>query len=433
MLLSQEIVLPCGLRFANRLSKAAMAENLAPTHIPNDELIKAYEEWSDGDWGMVLTGNVMVSDTHMGNVKDVAISSNASAQASKDLQETWKHWADTCQRHGTPTVVQLCHPGRQSPPGAGSRGFFEKTIAPSAVKLDFGPRIVDKLAVSFAFGTPREMTVDEISGDGGLVDQFVAAAKQCLEAGFKGVQLHAAHGYLLAQFLSPQTNRRTDEFGGSPAKRAEIVLRIIRAVRSATSKEFCIGIKMNSVDAASSASLADTMEQIKLVADCGIDFIEISGGTYENPKMMVDPEADTTPKVPASAATEKTFQRESFFLEFAKTVRETFPELVLMVTGGFRTRLGMEHALKSGGCDIVGIGRPAAVIPRLPKEIILNTKDVSDEQANVTLAALQMPLLVRTFGLKQVGAGVQTAYYAAQIGRMGRGLAPVDNRIQASA
>lgn len=134
----------------------------------------------------------MVSDTHMGNVKDVAISSNASAQASKELQETWKHWADTCQRHGTPTVVQLCHPGRQSPVGAGSRGFFEKTIAPSAVKLDFGPRIVDKLAVSLAFGTPREMTVDEISGDGGLVDQFVTAAKQCLEAGFKGVQLHAA-------------------------------------------------------------------------------------------------------------------------------------------------------------------------------------------------------------------------------------------------
>lgn len=189
---------------------------------------------------------------------------------------------------------------------------------------------------------------------------------------------------------------------------------------------------MNSVDAASSASVSDTIEQIKLVADCGIDFIEISGGTYENPKMMADPEADSTPNVPATAAAEKTFQRESFFLEFAKTVRETFPDLILMVTGGFRTRLGMEHALKSGGCDIVGIGRPAAVIPKLPKEIILNTRDVPDEQADVTLARLQMPLLVRKFGLKQVGAGVQTAYYGAQIGRMGRGLAPVDNRIKVS-
>ncbi|KFY53529.1 hypothetical protein V496_07518 [Pseudogymnoascus sp. VKM F-4515 (FW-2607)] len=433
MLLSQEIVLPCGLRFANRLSKAAMAENIAVDHIPNDELIRAYGEWSDGDWGMVMTGNVMVSDTHMGNVKDVAISSDASVQASKELQETWKSWADTCQRHGTPTVVQLCHPGRQSPPGAGSRGFFEKTIAPSAIKLDFGPRIIDKLAVSIAFGTPREMTVDEISGDGGLVDQFVAAAKQCFDSGFKGVELHAAHGYLLAQFLSSQSNVRTDEFGGSPAKRVEIVLRIIRAVRSATSKDFCIGIKMNSVDAASSASLSDTMEQIKLVADCGIDFIEVSGGTYENPKMMAEPGEDSAPVAPTSTAAGKTFQRESFFLEFAKTVRETFPDLVLMVTGGFRTRLGMEHALKSGGCDIVGIGRPAAVVPRLPKEIILNTEDVTDEQADVSLARLQMPLIVRKFGLKQVGAGVQSAYYGEQIGRMGRGLAPIDNRIQVGA
>lgn len=228
---------------------------------------------------------------------------------------------------------------------------------------------------------------------------------------------------------------RTDEFGGSPAKRAEIVLRIIRAVRSATSKDFCIGIKMNSVDVASSDSLSDTMEQIKLVADCGIDFIEVSGGTYENPKMAADgpPEEDSAPVVPTNAAAEKSFQREAFFLEFAKTVRETFPDLVLMVTGGFRTRLGMEHALKSGGCDIVGIGRPAAVVPRLPKEIILNTKDVTDEQADVSLARFQMPFIVRRFGLKQVGAGVQAAYYGEQIGRMGRGLAPIDNRIQAGA
>lgn len=134
----------------------------------------------------------MVSDTHMGNMKDVAISSDTSAQASEAIQESWKNWANTCQRHGTPAVVQLCHPGRQSPVGTGSRGYFEKTIAPSAVRMDFGSRIIDKLAVSLVFGTPRAMTVDEISGDGGLVDQFVAAAKQCFDAGFKGVELHAA-------------------------------------------------------------------------------------------------------------------------------------------------------------------------------------------------------------------------------------------------
>ncbi|OBT41103.1 hypothetical protein VE00_09321 [Pseudogymnoascus sp. WSF 3629] len=435
MLLSQEITLPCGLRLPNRLSKAAMAEALAPSHIPNEGHLKAYEEWSEGDWGMVMTGNVMVSDTYTGGMKDVAISSNALTQASKAVQESWKNWADTSQRHGAPTIVQLCHPGRQSPAGAGNRGFFAKTIAPSAVKMDFGPRLIDRLAVSLVFGTPRAMTVEEISGNGGVVDQFVAAAKQSFDAGFKGVELHGAHGYLLAQFLSPQTNLRTDEFGGSPATRAEVVLRIIRAIRKATIKEFCIGIKMNSVDAASSASVSDTIEQIKLIAECGIDFIEISGGTYENPQMMADgpPETNPPPKTPSSAATQKTSQRESFFLEFAKIVRETFPDLVLMVTGGFRTRVGMEKALKSGGCDLVGIGRPAAVVPRLPKEIILNIKEVPDEQANVALAPIQLPLLVQKLRLKQVGAGIQTTYYGGQIGRMARGLAPVDTRIQVSA
>lgn len=229
---------------------------------------------------------------------------------------------------------------------------------------------------------------------------------------------------------------RTDEFGGSPAKRVEVVLRIIRAIRSATSKEFCIGIKMNSVDVASSASVSDSIEQIKLVVDCGIDFIEISGGTYENPKMLGDvalEAAGSTSNAPAGAVPDKTSQRESFFLEFAKTIRETFPDVVLMVTGGFRTRVGMEEALKSGGCDIIGIGRPAAVIPRLPKEIILNTKDVPDEQASIALAPFQMPLLIRKFHLKQVGAGVQSAYYGEQIGRMGLGLEPIDTRARVSA
>jgi 2,4-dienoyl-CoA reductase-like NADH-dependent reductase (Old Yellow Enzyme family) len=191
-----------------------MAEALAPSHIPNEGHLKAYEEWSEGDWGMVmtgetlesdlyacrvellrtksLTGNVMVSDTYMGGMKDVAISSNALTQASKAVQESWKNWADTSQRHGAPTIVQLCHPGRQSPAGAGNRGFFAKTIAPSAVKMDFGPRLIDRLAVSLVFGTPRAMTVEEISGNGGVVDQFVAAAKQSFDAGFKGVELHGA-------------------------------------------------------------------------------------------------------------------------------------------------------------------------------------------------------------------------------------------------
>lgn len=138
------------------------------------------------------SGNVQVSDVYLGAPNDVAISSKVSDQSSKAVQEAWKRWATTCQQHGTPTVVQLCHPGRQSPLGAGNRTFFTKTIAPSAVKMVFGPSFIERLAVSWVFGTPREMTIEEISGEGGVVGQFVAAAKQSFEAGFKGVELHGA-------------------------------------------------------------------------------------------------------------------------------------------------------------------------------------------------------------------------------------------------
>jgi 2,4-dienoyl-CoA reductase-like NADH-dependent reductase (Old Yellow Enzyme family) len=183
-----------------------MAEIMSPKHIPDKKLIHAYEEWADGGWGMILTGqkhheqsliwlhanhhtgNVQVSDSYMGTPMDVSVPSNPP----KDVLESWKTWASASQSHGTPAIVQLCHPGRQSPALAGNRGIFAKTIAPSAVKMDFGPGILDRLSSRLLFGTPREMTVEDISGPGGVVDQFVAGAKQSFDAGFKGVQLHAA-------------------------------------------------------------------------------------------------------------------------------------------------------------------------------------------------------------------------------------------------
>lgn len=244
-----------------------------------------------------------------------------------------------------------------------------------------------------------------------------------------------SHGYLLAQFLSPKTNLRTDTYGGSAASRAALVLRILASIRAATSPSFCIGIKLNSADVSasssspSSASLpsspdatatADTMAQIQLLIDAGIDFIEISGGSYEDPKMGIEPPATST------AA------RESFFLDFATRVRERFPDVALMVTGGFRTRAGMEMAIQSGGCDLIGIGRPAAVLPRLPKEIILN-EEVGDADADVRLRRLVLPWWVSWIPLRQVGVGYGSAYYQMQIQRFARGEETVDNRVALGA
>ncbi|KAL2066334.1 hypothetical protein VTL71DRAFT_2405 [Oculimacula yallundae] len=425
MQLSEKIELPCGLVLPNRLAKAAMAEVMAKDHNPGEGFSKAYGEWADGGWGMVITGNVMVSETFHGSPGDVG---HSVRKQTTEQKAQWKNWAAVCQRSGTPTVIQLCHPGRQSPYGAGSSGLFTKTVAPSPVKLNLGESLIARTAVSLLFGTPRELTIDEITGPEGIIAQFVTASKSCYDAGFKGVELHASHGYLLAQFMSSMTNFRTDEFGGTAAKRVEIVLRIIREVRKQTSPQFCIGIKLNSVDAASSESLEEVMEQIRLINEAGVDFAEISGGTYENPRMMQDPHeaaknAEKEPKTKQS-----TLLREAFFLQFAEEVRALFPKMVLMVTGGLRTRQGMEAALKSGGCDLIGLARPAAVLPKLPKEIILN-ESIPDEDASVVLAPIPVPGWVKYIPIKALGGGLQSKYYAEQIQRMAKGMVPIDTRI----
>jgi 2,4-dienoyl-CoA reductase-like NADH-dependent reductase (Old Yellow Enzyme family) len=133
----------------------------------------------------------MVSRLYHGSPNDVTLPQKDSPSVA-EVENAWKNWAATSQRSGTPTIVQLCHPGRQSPRGAGARGLFEPSVAPSAVRLNFGEGFLTEAIVTLGFGTPREMTVDEIDGPNGVIEEFVAAAKHSFEAGFKGVELHAA-------------------------------------------------------------------------------------------------------------------------------------------------------------------------------------------------------------------------------------------------
>lgn len=137
-----------------------------------------------------MVGNVQVSNTFLGAPLDVTVPRNRDEVSVQDL---WRKWAATAQRSGTPTLVQLCHPGRQSPWGAGDHGLFDKTIAPSAVKLNLGPSYLAQAATSLLFGTPREMTIEEISGSEGVIAQFVAGATQAFDSGFKGAVLHGAY------------------------------------------------------------------------------------------------------------------------------------------------------------------------------------------------------------------------------------------------
>lgn len=215
--------------------------------------------------------------------------------------------------------------------------------------------------------------------------------------------------------MSPKTNLRADKFGGTAIKRAEVLLRIIKRVRAVTSPKFCIGVKLNSVDVSSQESLPEFMEQIQLIIEAGIDFVEISGGSYENFLMFqhTGPSASFT-------VDDNLRQRESFFLYFAQSLRQRFPYVVLMATGGFRSRIGMEEAIRTGDCDLVGLGRPAAAFPNLLKDLILNKVGVSDEMARVDLQPVEKGFLISKVPIKAIGAGVESMFYGQKIQQMGQ-------------
>jgi hypothetical protein len=144
-----------------------------------------------------LLGNVQVDVKYLGEGRDIAVAKSAKDKVK--ALAAWKKWSAACQQYGSPTIVQLNHPGRQSPIFAGSKSLFEKNLAPSAVPLDFGPTLISRTISSLVFGTPREMTVDDIQM---VVHQFGDSAKLAADSGFRGVEIHAAHGYLLGEFQS---------------------------------------------------------------------------------------------------------------------------------------------------------------------------------------------------------------------------------------
>ena len=276
--------------------------------------------------------------------------------------------------------------------------------------LDLGPGIATRIARMLIFGTPREMTSDDIAL---VVAQFARSARVVAEAGFKGVELHAAHGYLLAQFMSKKTNLRQDEWGGDAERRVRIVVDIIRRVREATPKGFAVGIKLNSADHQNDQAMEETMTQVKAIVEAGVDFIEISGGTWEDPQVRLptgqpEPTELTWSQMMADtpAPSARTQAREAFFLTFAKAVRARFPDVHLMVTGGFRTRAGMVAAIEDGDCDLIGLGRPSVMDPALPKTTIFNSEKADSDR--LYTAKVNTRWLEWLLGSKAVGAGVET-------------------------
>ncbi|MDM1300871.1 NADH:flavin oxidoreductase/NADH oxidase family protein [Acinetobacter indicus] len=368
--------------FKNRIIKGAMSEALANTAgQPNQLHLGLYEAWAKGGLGCAITGNVMVDIRAKNEPGVVAI------ESERDLAKL-QQWAQIGKQYGMVQLVQLSHPGRQCP-----KGLNKETVAPSAVP--FSP------ALATTFGTPRELREDEILD---IIQRFARAAQICEQAGFEGVQLHGAHGYLISQFLSPLTNRRQDRWGGSIDNRMRFLLEIYQAVRAATSEDFIISVKLNSADfQRGGISEEDVIQVFKAIDAAGIDLIEVSGGTYEAPAMA---------GVKAEKRKASTLAREAYFLEFAERIRQEV-RCHLMVTGGFRTVQGMNTALASGACDFIGIARPFAVEPDLAHRLLAG----QDVRYGVDKIKTGIPLVDKM-------AIMEIIWYAAQFKDIAQGKQP---------
>ncbi|KAI1380628.1 NADH oxidase [Hypoxylon crocopeplum] len=350
--LGEPLTFPFSTQVAsNRLMKAAMTERMATwdaddmeaSGIPTPQLCMLYRHWGAGGWGTVVTGNIIVDPTHLEAPGNMILSSSEKPLPGTPRFEGYRSLAATGKRGGSVFLAQLNHPGRQT-----EYALQPDPVSASDVQLTkgFGART--------RYGKPHAASAQEIAS---IKEAFVHAAVYLEKAGFDGVQLHAAHGYLLAQFLSPTTNQRTDEYGGALENRARLVTEIADGIRRATGPGFVLAIKINSVEFQDAGfDPADAARLVELLEKHRFDFVELSGGTYEAPAWHHKKES--------------TRKREAFFIEFAELVVPHVTRTRCFITGGIRTVGGMLDALKSG-LDGVGLGRPSATEPRLPQELLL--------------------------------------------------------------
>ena len=368
---------PNGQTAKNRLFKSAMEEQLAHNHQPSQALVRLYDAWAKGGAGVLVTGNVMVAENGKGSANDVVLTDERSLPVLEQ-------WAKAGTQNDTLLIMQINHAGKQSP-----KVLSPVPVAPSAVPLQ---------GMEGFINPPRALENDEIEV---LIRQFARTAEIADKAGFSGVQIHGAHGYLVSQFLSPHHNRRTDKWGGSLENRMRFLVEIYQAIRAAVRPEFLVGLKLNSADFQKGGfDEHDSIQVVQKMSELGIDFIEISGGNYESPAMMAE-----------KASTQA---REAFFIDYAEKARAV-SQMPLIITGGFRSEPAMNDALNSKHLDFVGIARPLTLMPDLPNRIKQGTyQTIATRRAKTGVAAID----------NKLGAVLELNWYAVQMALIAAGKQP---------
>lgn len=341
--LNNTITLPCGVTLKNRILKSAMTEGMADK---NDHATQRhntlYKRWAEGGAGLLITGNVMVDSRYLERPGNVCVE-NANNQLHL------RQWAAAGQGNGNPLWMQINHPGRQV-----AKIVSKTPLAPSPVQLKLGGY----------FAEPRALTEGDIQD---IIHRFGVTALGAKKSGFSGVQIHAAHGYLISEFLSPVVNQRNDHWGGSLENRSRLLLEIAKTVRHNVGPEFPVSVKLNSADFQKGGfTLEECVEVAKMLENEKIDLLEISGGTYEQTNMFGNADASNNTD---QSKRESTIQREAYFLDYAKTIRAAV-KTPFAVTGGFRSADTMREALMNHEVDFIGLARPFCVEPDLPKKLI---------------------------------------------------------------
>jgi 2,4-dienoyl-CoA reductase-like NADH-dependent reductase (Old Yellow Enzyme family) len=258
----------------NRFLKGAMSERLASFSlsdpnargVPSPALIQAYKSWGEAQIGINLTGNVMIDPGHLEAAGNPVIPQHA--EFSGERFERFQELATAGKAKGCLIIAQVGHPGRQT-----AEYLQPHPISASDVQLNG-----DHMGVTFA--KPRAATQEDIAG---IIDSFAHAAEYLDKAGFDGIQLHGAHGYLLSQFLSPTTNLRTDQYGGNLKNRMRLILEVRDEIAKRVRKDFVVGIKINSVEFQEKGFQPDEAKELcQALEEHAFDFVELSGGTYEN-------------------------------------------------------------------------------------------------------------------------------------------------------
>ncbi|MES2319164.1 MAG: NADH:flavin oxidoreductase/NADH oxidase family protein [Pseudomonadota bacterium] len=360
-----ELLLPNGSTIPNRIAKAAMEENMADdAHGPSAPLKRLYRAWAYGGAGLLLSGNVMIDRRAMTGPGGVVLEDDSEL-------ESFREWARIGRANGAQFWLQLNHPGRQM-----MKDLGQGTLAPSAVAIDLGKH-------SGLFAMPKAMTEADIKE---VIARFATSASLAQQAGFSGVQIHAAHGYLISQFLSPLTNKRSDRWGGSLENRARLLVETIKAVRAAVASTFSVAVKLNSADFQRGGFDADDARQVvRMLAGLGVDLVELSGGSYEAPAMQ------------GQTRDGRTLAREAYFLEFAQDIAAV-ATMPVMVTGGIR-RLEIVNKVLASGVAMAGLGTALAVNPALPQAWRADRGAVAELPAvawkNKTMAALATMAVVK--------------------------------------